>query len=1480
MSYQDFLKFQKEYENNGISGVVKKISPKQLQQEQTPQIEQINQPSQEGGFFSSSNPKLLTLKPTNPSNTMLTDIFNKNSASLPMRSQAKQNQINEQYNQWQQNPLKNVAEKTIGAANIYGNSMTLGALPMYMKKTNPEMYQTAEELKTKFETENPYLSKGVGILGYITPGSAGNLVSGALKTTAKSALKSIPALGNAVSKYLPATDFIGKVAKSGLIGGAEGATMGAIEGTNEGIKEDYSVGDIAKNALTRAAEFGATGAVLGGGLSALGQGFSKLNNRITSSIDDTFGGYRPSVESFDSLNLKSPMSLTEYLASQQRPLALKPGRVPDSEVIFAGDGIVPPIPKTEPLQLPSGQTPLMLKEGTFLQPPVKPIGLGEAPKGKFTIKSESDYLNLTPQQLNKLKSELTSEISKVEDNMYKALKKQGNQGVDVYYKENIRPKPGDNRDIIRNTVSNNPLWYSKEFEAKGGKLADYDYKNIAKKYLREGYEDSSANIPPDNYYLALKNQLDNVNNFISEKGFKNISDFTPQNKTLEPIKKYAQQMEQYNNPFKQENNFKIEKPFQAFPGEVKNINVPPKVLPQFSKEIFPKLPNMKNIKSKTKTMPTESNLNPLKTESSINSPSTKLNAPETLTTQNNINLIENPQFFRRNKKIPQNVGENIIPPRENVNNVADVGTGNLKNRQFVENSYMNSDAVPQNAKNKMENNIPQYEQISNQKTLEEAQRIVDSNFDEAISNFRTSKKLDNAVDTAIGETLIQRAYAKGDFNTGNEIALNLAEKLTNAGQIVQAASIMKRMTPEGMLKHITKTLESNKGKALTSTQSEAIYNNMKLVQLAEQGKLKLLDIDLQLFGREHASLREQLNAMAREQGDSILDAAMSRRVSDAALDNVSYVAANNLPVSRMDKVNAWRRMAMLANPKTHIRNFGGNLIMAGLRKTSDTIGAGLEKVFVKQGERTKSFGWSKDEDLVRLVDTDWNFHKNNLMKGGKFDFDTVFLNNEKQIFEKGRLTKFIEKQTGKQYDKGILEAMNQFSRDALNASDNIFLQRAYKDALGGYMKANGLKTVTNEARLYAARRGYEAVFKQANEFSNWISKMKSRGGIGGAILEAKIPFSKTPSNILLRGIEYSPVGILKSLYSAAKGKTAATVIEDFSKGLTGTAIYGLGLTLAAMGWARTETSKSKALKSLESESGKQPYSIDTPFGNYTFEWAQPTSIPLAMGVATMEALTKKAKGEEDIKAHEMIMKGLASGGDTLFNTTMLKGISDLVGGKYGSPSEALLNVPADYVQQSIPSVLSMINRSFIDTTKRDVSGGFGDLLQSKLPFFSKNVPAKIDVYGREEKYNEKIPYLSEPISNALQQFILPSSYKSDKSDDTTKELLRLNKATGETKFLPSMGQKQLTYQTGKKTDSKKLLLPPNLKEDYSKQLGQASKLKLDQTISSGQYKNASDKDKVKMLDSAMNEVKEKQENIFLKQQGINEYKQSKNRGRR
>lgn len=631
-----------------------------------------------------------------------------------------------------------------------------------------------------------------------------------------------------------------------------------------------------------------------------------------------------------------------------------------------------------------------------------------------------------------------------------------------------------------------------------------------------------------------------------------------------------------------------------------------------------------------------------------------------------------------------------------------------------------------------------YEQITNKTTLESANTRFSKGYEKALEDWNNSINTFRVDDVPLSRMIANEAVIRGDMNTARKVLADVAEKLTQAGQYSQAARILRQADdPGAFMSYVQRQLNK------LNQQGAKQYGN-------KWADIQLTDDELQLFG----SMKN-------------MDEAGKEKVMEELYDRI----IKQLPVGNMEKFDAWRRMAMLLNPKTHVRNVGGNVIMTGLRKTADTIGAGIEKAIgLKSGSRTKSVGWSADKKLVETVENVWQTNKKELLQEGRYDIESLsFMNREKPAFK-----------------NQTLEAMNQFSKLALNAGDAPFVERAYKDALGQYMKANNLEGVSDAALDYAKRRAYEATFKQSNLLSEFISKAKGQKGIG-TLVEAAIPFSKTPTNIALRAFEYSPMGLLKALYSGVKGKAVSDVIEDLAKGLTGGSIAGLGFLLADMGWARSERSKSKNAEAILQQMGEQPNSILTPLGSYTFDWAQPFSVPLAMGMVVHENLSKNEK--IDIQS---VADAVASGGDTIFNMSMLQTFRQLLGGGYGSVTEQIAGLPVNYVEQAYPTLLGQLARTF-DSTRRSTYDSnpvkkLGKELIAKTPVLSKTLEPRLDVFGNEQKQG-----------GPLQQFLSPGYWKERAEDPVTKEIVRLYKKTKETDILPKVAPLSFVVNGKKRT---------------------------------------------------------------------------------
>jgi len=709
-------------------------------------------------------------------------------------------------------------------------------------------------------------------------------------------------------------------------------------------------------------------------------------------------------------------------------------------------------------------------------------------------------------------------------------------------------------------------------------------------------------------------------------------------------------------------------------------------------------------------------------------------------------------------------------------------------------SYMNDDL-----RKSFEEKPLSYERLSNKETLQKAEAIYAKGFNTALSEWDRNLNNFRPEDVPLAKMLSNQAIKEGNIDLGRRIISDMAEKLTKAGQFSQAANILRQADPE----------------------ATAIFIQNNLDKLNRDGAKRFGDKwkNIDLTDDEIKILNDMVNKSEFER--------------DKVLEDIFNRISKRIPVTNMEKFDAWRRMAMLFNPKTHARNIGGNVLMLGLRKYSDAIGAMVEKAaekakIIKPGGRTKSVFWKRNKSLIPIVEKAWKDNQKDLLNIGRWDIENLrLLNYEKPIFK----TKW-------------LEALNQFSKNTLNWEDAIFFQNAYKDSLGQYMNANKLGKVTEQAHQYAKRRAMEATFKQTNMVASFINRAKAKGGVVGKLTEAAIPFSKTPANIVSSSIDYSPVGLLKLIYS--KNKAPAEVIETLSKGMAGTSIAGLGFLLASLGWARSEKSTSKNAEAILNQMGEQPNSIITPIGSYTFDWAQPFAVPFAMGMVMYESVAKK--DNVDI---EGITEAVAAGGDTIFNMSMLQNIKDLFGGSYGSPTEKIMGLPVAYFEQAFPTLFGQATRS-IDPVRRSTYDPnpvkkFGKEILAKTPFASKLLEPKLDVFGKEQKQN-----------SPLEQFFSPGYSKGKSDDEVTKEIARLYKSTNETDILPKVAPYKLT------SSGKTIQLTPKEVTEFQRTMGEENYNKILLLINSPKYKKASDDEKSKMLSKIVRDNYDKAKKELLK----------------
>ena len=719
-------------------------------------------------------------------------------------------------------------------------------------------------------------------------------------------------------------------------------------------------------------------------------------------------------------------------------------------------------------------------------------------------------------------------------------------------------------------------------------------------------------------------------------------------------------------------------------------------------------------------------------------------------------------------------------------------TGNAQ-RQFGSKTAQESDALHRKVQDYLFTHSD-YTPDSNQAQIDRAidwvrSKATESDPDgyQAAVNEVTSDDFDYRSADGQARMLAVMGMAALKAENGDQNAMNDEQRIADAynrqgtdlGRQLQARKIFRMMTPLGRR---------------TMLQQEAAKVNQ---QFKNTGK------DTQVMLPEWL-LRAAEAAQTEEDFDKVHDAAVKE-------------IASQVPANWKDRLQTWRMVSMLANPRTHVRNIVGNMLFVPVVSMKNAIGAGLESRFIREGgERTKAV--RATEDARAFAKQDAAAMKDMLTGEEKYSAQSKIDRNKKAFGQgKGLLSRTVGR---------AVQAVADFNIWALEAEDWVFLKGHYERALAGYMTANGLtsKDMTGEtlekAREYATLEAQKATYRDANATSSWLNKMSRQGGIGGFLVDSVLPFKKTPANILRRGIEYSPVGLLRTaatarrsleLYKAwedngmrgemPKGaKSLNQVLDGFASGLTGTAIAGLGALAYALG-AVTLGFGGEPDDELEKERGNQEYAVKVFGKSFTIDWAAPVCMPFFTGAALYDEIAKSAgKIDSWDDAGNLLgdlLNSLSGITEPVFNLSMLDGVSSLLKStSYSNTNqvpvfELAQNIAANYASSMVPSALGAVART-IDTTRRQNYVESGDpwriwkqkieQAQNKIPFLSmQNIPYR-DVYGNTDT--------SSFVEALLENFILPGYLNDLKEDNTIEELQRLYDE-GEASVIPSTAAKKV-----------------------------------------------------------------------------------------
>jgi hypothetical protein len=817
----------------------------------------------------------------------------------------------------------------------------------------------------------------------------------------------------------------------------------------------------------------------------------------------------------------------------------------------------------------------------------------------------------------------------------------------------------------------------------------------------------------------------------------------------------------------------------------------------------------------------------------------------------------------------------------------------------------------------------------NIETVDKAKKLVkdvgiETQLDEAISELEAMHSATKQAEVAIAKAalLVQKGNAVGLNAKTADLIATMAATLNQLGKTTQAASIIQKLSPEGKFLTLQKLagkfsqeIKTKKRRYAHSKEFKIIKREretkwlQKDIQVIKKQNITKLEVDIKLkpefqesgipsrfinnivrltpesqnyvdnltsIFKEFVSDENKAGKYAEQYAEAVkndlqelknrydndpvlipvhMQEELSKAKSKEAIEEISKKIEQSLNMQKTgdfwDKMTQWRYISMLFNPKTWGRNYIGNVVMKNVVNFKNFVARALEPIIIKdKSKRTRTFKKPSEKLLLFLEE-----------HTGKHFQDIE--------------SKFQEMKPGKRvYASKPLEAVRKVTYWALETGDTIFVRDRYMREFAEWATAKGLTAtdLQNNPKLmeqgsdYAMKQALEATFKDSCRLIEIINRERARSRLADFAISAVMPFTKTPINIARRGLEYSPLSIIKAMRDYKKVKsgeiTASEWVNTMSKGLTGSAILFLGMFLASTGLVKGGADENKKAASYEKALGMQPFSIEIAGKSYTLDWVQPTAIPFFTGVEIYRALSQKDQAD-----YWGMIGAYTTALDPLTEMSFLQGINRALS-SYDDNKIAGFAVASmqSFLAQFFPTLGSQIAKAIDDTRRTTGTTGKGysrkvkqsiNYFKSKIPYYAQHLQPYVNVWGEEEVDTNWI-------NRIMENFAYPFWVSEIEKTPVDKEILRLYTAYGNTEVLPSIPNYYYT-KNGVRID-----MTEEEYTEFKKKVGKFSYEQLQAIFSSNFYQELDDENKEKIIKKTYEYAREfaKGERVFYAYQAL------------
>lgn len=873
-------------------------------------------------------------------------------------------------------------------------------------------------------------------------------------------------------------------------------------------------------------------------------------------------------------------------------------------------------------------------------------------------------------------------------------------------------------------------------------------------------------------------------------------------------------------------------------------------------------------------------------------------------------------------------------------------TNTIMNSEMVKRAQENLDAF----KDEIDNGGFKVDKVSEKASIEKAANNLSADYDGTVKRLNEATQFSSGVEVdesmMVLDDMLKQAEQSRDYKDVMKWTRMLVDKAHNAGQALQALAkytrtpagtvakgqeIIRKQTEDFMNDHpnVDKAVDESidtlwaeleaaqkNADALTIGDEKGAVSREQVEKIVRDAanknknsgldKMNQSDIDHLVneiqSGVDHTLIAEEVQNYAATglfgltdedianimdylgEAEKMLDSKERYELEDKAF---KIIADKVVVKNFMDKLDAWRYLAMLSNPKTTLRNYLGNQVNGMTTGVSNSI-AGLiesklsEKYNIK---RTKEVLTRADSELVQKATADAEQNAYSLLRDGgdKYRNAQSRIEQSKSAFSSKAMQK-VEDLTSRMLDDfpamrkkygtslaGYMKA-NDMDMSYFNVADDLKAAKAELASLNTETDGARIKELNGQistleakqnkmdtARAYAVTKAKEATFHEYSAFASWLSKVSNNwkdGNLlqkfGHLVIEGILPFKKTPANVMKQGamLATGPVqaGIgLKQLYNALSsgrngGKYDATAaIERISTGLTGSGILALGALLSNLGLIVSVPDDDKD-NNFNKLTGGQNYALKLGDNYYTIDWLSPVSIPLFAGVnAEMMFADKTDKSVLDV---------LGDLSAPLVEMSMLQGLSDTLetATQSDDANNALVRMgtsaATNYASQYVPTILGQVARTVDNTRRNNVGndkGVVGDLqyaankVENKIPFLSMTNEPYVDAWGNQQKDENNILF------RGLYNAFSPGYYSKQDKDAVEKELDVVRTSTDDSSVYPSTAPRQINTANGS------VRLTEKEYTKYATAKGQMQYKAVNNLIKSEMYDSLTDAQKVDVI---------------------------------